>query len=103
MSHQTIRLKDWARLPAGRYRRDGPYSGEAFRDDVLAPALRGCDNVTLDLSGVYGLASSWTEEVFGGLVRVSKLTPEQLRKRLDISLNPELQKSQIESYIADAA
>jgi len=66
MSHQIIRLKDWTRLPAGRSRGDGPYSGEAFRDDVLVPALRKHDSVTLDLNDIYGLAASWTEEVFGG-------------------------------------
>ncbi|MEJ1126404.1 STAS-like domain-containing protein [Variovorax sp. CCNWLW225] len=103
MSHQTIRLKDWTRLPAGRSRGDGPYSGEAFRDDVLVPALRRHDSVTLDLNDIYGLAASWTEEVFGGLVRVGEFTPEQLRKRLDLSLNSALRISQIESYIADAA
>lgn len=103
MSHLTICLKDWSKLPNGRYRNDGPYSAEVFRDDVLAPALRSHDSVTLDLNDVYGLAASWTEEVFGGLVRNCKFTPEQLHKKLDLSLNTALRLSQIQSYIATSA
>jgi len=103
VSHATVRLASWSDLPAGRYRDDGPNSGEAFREDVLAPALRDNDSVTLDLNEVYGLASSWTEEVFGGLVRINKFTPEQLQKRLDLSLNSPLTVKMIKSYIAHAA
>lgn len=103
MSHLTIRLMDWSKLPNGRFRNDGPHSAEVFRDDVLAPALRTHDSVTLDLNGVYGLASSWTEEVFGGLVRNCQFTPEQLRRKLDLSLNTALRLSQIQSYITAAA
>ena len=99
MSHVTIRLKDWSKLPNGRLRNDGPHSAEVFRDDVLAPALQKNDSVTLDLNGVYGLASSWTEEVFGGLVRTHELTPEQILKKLDLSLNTDLRLAQIKEYI----
>jgi len=42
-------LQPMTNRPFGRYRSDGEYSGEAFRDDILAPALRRHDHVTLDL------------------------------------------------------
>lgn len=102
MSHRTIRLKDWAKLPSGRYRDHGPHAGEVFREDVLLPALRANDSVTLDMNDVYGLPSSWMEEVFGGLVRANKLSPEWIRRRLDLSLNAPLCVSEIHAYIADA-
>lgn len=60
------------RLPAGRYKKncDPPESsGEAFRDDVLIPALKANDRVTVNLAPKYGMPVSWCEEVFGGLVR----------------------------------
>lgn len=62
----------YTHFPGGRYRTDGPWSGERFRQDYLVPRLRraiaNCDRVVLDLSGS-GLAASFMEEVFGGLVR----------------------------------
>lgn len=58
-------------LPSCRYRKnsDPPEaSAEAFRDDVLIPALlRG--KVLVQMNPKYGVPVSWNEEVFGGLVR----------------------------------
>lgn len=102
MTHVTIRVADWSKYPAGRYRSGSADSGEAFRQDVLVPALRAHDNVTLDVSGVYGLADSWLEEVFGGLVRADNMTPELLKRRLDLSLLPPLKVASIQAFIAGA-
>jgi len=60
------------RYPAGRFRehcRPESSAGEAFRDDVLIPALRDNVRVSVDLSDCLGVPPSWSEEVFGGLVR----------------------------------
>ena len=63
----------FSRFPAGRYRSDGPYSGERFRDDFLLPALQAASkngtHVVVELDGVLGYSSSFLEEVFGGVVR----------------------------------
>ena len=71
----------FTRFPAGRFRGDGPYSGERFREDFLIPALEKHGNVTLRLDGTMGYGSSFPEEVFGGLVRAN---------RFDVSLLPSM-------------
>src|SRR3546814_6544652 len=76
--------RDFARLPIGRYRRDSKTSGEAFREDVLVPALnRAADEVVVvDLSEALGYGSSFLDEAFGGLVRDRGYRREDLRRRL---------------------
>lgn len=61
---------DFSPYPSGRAKSDGPNSGERFRDDILIPALKENDVVEVVLDGVKGYPSSFTEEVFGGLVRL---------------------------------
>jgi hypothetical protein len=75
--------KDFSPSPAGRYREDGPFPGEAFRDDFLIPALRHHDIVLVDLDGASGFGSSFLEEAFGGLIRKG-FTEHELRKKLKI-------------------
>ena len=60
--------RDFSDTPIGRYRADGNETGEVFREDFLVPALQK-GKVDLELDGVYGLPSSFWEEVMGGLVR----------------------------------
>ncbi|WP_414859222.1 STAS-like domain-containing protein [Pandoraea apista] len=59
----------FTRYPAGRYSDDGPYSGTAFRENWLVPAMNSGVPFTVDLDGVRGYGSSFLEEAFGGLVR----------------------------------
>jgi hypothetical protein len=56
---------EYTRYPGGRLRKDGPFSGEAFRDDVLLPLLDGHQVVKFDLSGAVGFGSSFLDEAFG--------------------------------------
>lgn len=73
--------KDFSRFPAGPRRTDGKFSGEAFREDVLIPALKqGPAEVVLD--GTLGYASNWLEEAFGGLRNDFTLT--ELEAKLSI-------------------
>ncbi|MCA3080823.1 MAG: STAS-like domain-containing protein [Rhodocyclaceae bacterium] len=74
--------KDFSPFPGGRERSDGPHTGQAFREDFLAPALEK-GHVTLVLDGVMGLPSSFFEEALGGLVR-TRFTLRQLRELLTI-------------------
>jgi hypothetical protein len=60
--------KDFSRTPGGRFRTDGPYSGEEFREKYLLPAIHA-DGAEIILDGAAGYPSSFLEEAFGGLRR----------------------------------
>lgn len=80
----TIRIAtDFSQSPGGRYREDGAYSGEEFREDVLIPALEQHDHVTVILDGADGYPSSFLEEAFGGLIR-SGFAKAEVQGRLTI-------------------
>jgi hypothetical protein len=92
--------RDFARSPSGRYRTDGPNSGERFREDFLYPELQK-GPVVVDLDGVLTLGSSFLDEAFGGLVREKGMTPAQLRSVLSIRSRLETYANRIWSYIED--
>lgn len=89
MSEMVLSVaQDFSPFPGGRYRADGPYSGERFRDEFLLPALveaeKSGSKVIVSLDGAAGYSSSFLEEVFGGLVRSGKIDPKKLREILRI-------------------
>ncbi len=69
----TINIaKDFSETPGARYKSDGPYSGEEFREKMLK--LHFSDpkldyDITIILDGTEGYATSFLEEAFGGLAR----------------------------------
>jgi hypothetical protein len=88
MTTQISIARDFSRNPAGRYRKDGKYSGEVFREDVLVPNLmKGPLQVILD--GTDGYGSSFLEEAFGGLVRMGKWSFSDLKSRLSVEAETE--------------
>lgn len=97
--------RDFSRNPAGRYRKDGRFSGEVFREDVLVPKLsKGSICVILD--GTDGYGSSFLEEAFGGLVRTRKWSLDDLKSKLTIEAQTkpyERYKLRILQYMDDAA
>jgi STAS-like domain of unknown function (DUF4325) len=85
----TIKIaSDFSRTPGGRYFSDGPFSGQMFRDRYLVPALQAAkrdnDRVTVVLDGTRGYLSSFLEEVFGGLVRETGFSHDELDRLLEI-------------------
>ena len=94
--------KQFSRSPAGRYLTDGPFSGQAFRENLLLPALRQSEIVDVQLDGVLGLGSSFLEEAFGGLVREAGLKSEALHQKLHISSKLKTYKQQIWHYVDSA-
>jgi hypothetical protein len=73
---------DFSRYPAGRYRTDGEFTGEIFREDFLLPALSANSKVEILLDGAMAYGSSFLEEAFGGLVRINHIKAVELRNRL---------------------
>lgn len=98
-----IVAKEFSETPAGRHITDGPYSGEAFRERLLYPALmEGSRCVEVDLDGALGYGSSFLEEAFGGLVREKHMHIKDLKERLMIKSTRRLYRERIWSYIQDA-
>jgi len=105
----TLRVKDYAAAPGGRYRKDGPYSGEEFRDDILVPRLLDAvtrnEQVVVELDGVSGYGSSFLEEVFGGLVRRGVIAQQDVARLLQVLAKEHLFKPQqmlVERYMRRA-
>lgn len=81
--------KDYSRFPAGRFRTDGPYSGERFRQEVLEPALNQADVIEVELDGVSGFGSSFLDEAFGGLVRGNIVSLKDAPRRIKLHATDE--------------
>lgn len=99
----TINIaKQFSRSPAGRYNSDGPYSGERFREEFLLPALQQEDDVIVELDGSLGFGSSFLEEAFGGLVRLSGFHATKLHSKLKIKSKLRTYEQRIWQYIDEA-
>jgi hypothetical protein len=65
---------EYTPLPGPRFRKQGPKSGEEFRETVLELRFKEAQNkgeaVLVDLDGGYGYGTSFLEESFGGLARI---------------------------------
>lgn len=91
---------DFSETPAGRLIEDGPYSGQAFREKILVPALRDHDEVIVDLDGVEGFGSSFLEESFGGLAREEKFSSDELLQKLQFITSDPALEDEIRGYIS---
>ncbi|MCI1005194.1 STAS-like domain-containing protein [Herbaspirillum sp. C7C8] len=102
--NKTIKIaQEFSRYPAGRFQKDGPYSGELFRQKFLEPALSGekTSKIIIEMDGARGYGSSFLEEAFGGLVRRG-FEKEQLKNRLEIHATNSSLKLEILDYIDKA-
>lgn len=75
---------EFSSVPAGRFISDGPYSGEAFRETLLWPALKDGKRATIVMDGSEGYGSSFLEEAFGGLIRLGYISKDELHERLTV-------------------
>jgi hypothetical protein len=82
---------EFSRTPGPRFRSEGKFSGEEFRETILKSrlerALREGVMLHVDLDGGYGYATSFLEEAFGGLAR--QYDPELILKTLSIKSDEE--------------
>lgn len=84
--------RDFSDVPWGRYPADGDACGQNFREKHLLPALRkDREAVVVNLDGLAGVAASFLDEAFGGLIRESRVPASTLRARLAVvTTQPEL-------------
>lgn len=105
MSKSVMKIniaKDFSKNPAGRYISDGKYSGESFLKNYLIPAVKTHDLVELDFTGVRGYGSSFLEEAFGGLVRLTNMSFKEFMNKITIITQDPFLVPEINSYINDA-
>lgn len=98
---------DFSRIPGARYPKEGDFSGQEFRKNVLLPRLKEAMQekvkLTIDLDGTAGLGTSFLEEAFGGLIREDKLDYNKVISTLEfVSEEDPDYISEIRSYINDA-
>lgn len=100
--------KDFSKSPGPRYRNEGRYSGEEFRETVLSPkvveAIRTSEQLIIDFDGTYGFGTSFLEEAFGGLIRIDNLSLQDLMRVIKfISIEEPDLIDEVNRYLNDAA
>lgn len=79
----------FSKTPYGRYKSDGDFNGAKFRDDILAEHFKNNKvekiNIYLDtVEDGYEYGSSFLEEAFGGLVRITGIPKDVVLKKINI-------------------
>jgi len=90
--------KDFSRYPAGRYKADGPASGEEFLETFLLPTLKAGQSQDIELDGTRGYGSSFLEEAFGGAVRKG-YDPEVVKRSFKLITADKSLVEEIHEYI----
>ena len=94
----------YTKTPGGRYIKEGKFSGEDFRINILKPAfekfISSNSEMTVILDGGFGYAPSFLEEAFGGLVR--ELNDDRVSQIKIISDEEPKLIDDIKKYISDA-
>lgn len=85
--------EDFSKDPQGRFRSDSNSSGEAFREDVLLPALQNLGAgekliIVLD-TGVESYGSSFLTEGFAGVVKYGYYQASDVLSRLEFQYSDE--------------
>ena len=87
--------------PGARFKTDGEFSGEQFREEFLVPLFKdSSDNskIQIILDGLYGHPTSFLDEAFGGLAR--DYGKERCLERFEfISSDTPLLREEIQNYI----
>jgi len=79
---------DFSLTPGPRYRIEGDFSGQEFRETILKEAMEnaiiGNRKLVMNLDGTAGYGTSFLEEAFGGLIREDNLSFDLINKCLEI-------------------
>lgn len=82
--------KDFNPAPAGRYKTDGKFSGERFREDFLIPCLKKYKKVIINLNGLDGIGPSFWDEAFAGLIIKENYSIEELNQKLEFECSDDI-------------
>lgn len=106
MDNEIISIaNDFSITPGSRYIKEGPFSGEEFRNKILKPkfdeALENRKKLTINLDGTLGYGTSFLEESFGGLARL--YDPKKVLENIEIiSTEEPYLKNDVTEYIEKA-
>ncbi|MGO2128809.1 MAG: STAS-like domain-containing protein [Pseudoalteromonas prydzensis] len=78
----TLSVVKWHAKPKFRSRDRYEWCGEAYREDILVPALLENEKVMVDLTGYNRYGRSFIDETFGGLIRSENFTLSELNEKL---------------------
>ena len=92
LKHRISVATQFSKRPMGRHLRDGRFSGEAFREQVLLPEFNLLINesegkpfeLIIDFTDVTMTGSSFLEEAFGGLIRNHEIDSDLFKRSLVI-------------------
>lgn len=104
----TINIaKDFSPIPGARYPIEGDFSGQEFRQNILAPKLKEAIQtntiLTVNLDGTLGYGTSFLEEAFGGLIRTDKFSYADIIDHLKLYCNDDPGYiDEINSYMEEA-
>lgn len=99
--------QEFSPTPGPRYKKEGKYSGEEFRQNILFPKVKEAFDknikIIVDLDGTAGYGTSFLEEAFGGLIRVDRLTLSDILDHLELrSTEEEYLVEDVHEYLKDA-
>lgn len=81
---------DFCKTPGGRYKTDGPYSGELFREKLIDLINdKSIDKIIVNFDGLETSGSSFLEEAFGGLIRQG-ISRETIKNKLFFECDDDL-------------
>ncbi len=98
---------EFTSTPGPRYKIEGDFSGEIFRQSVLEPKLKQAINenaiLLINLDGTAGYGTSFLEEAFGGLIRENEYDYQTIIKHIEFkSEEEEYLIEDIHAYLKDA-
>ena len=104
----TINIaRDFSPIPGARYPIEGDFSGQEFRQSLLAPKLKEAIQsntvLNIDLDGTLGYGTSFLEEAFGGLIRTDKFSYDDILSHIQFTCNDDPGYiDEINSYMEDS-
>ena len=98
---------DFSSTPGPRYKEEGDFSGEVFRQTILLPkiikSIDEREKLIIKLDGTDGFGTSFLEESFGGLIREDHLKYEDIIDVLElISIEEPYLIEDINEYLKEA-